>query len=159
MAFTFLGLPIIFSVMAVIISTIAIWGITKFILYIFQSFGLLNLARKEQYQYPYMAWVPGLSHYLIGKFCCNNKKAILYTVCTIIKLVLTISMVMISNCILFYTWLIFIIIYFVIDMLVMNQFYKRVYKQPQLFTIFTIITFGLLKPIFIYTSKIKKVTI
>ncbi len=134
-------------------------GITKFILYIFQSFGLLNLARKEQYQYPYMAWVPGLSHYLIGKFCCNNKKAILYTVCTIIKLVLTISMVMISNRILFYTWLIFIIIYFVIDMLVMNQFYKRVYKQPQLFTIFTIITFGLLKPIFIYTSKIKKVTI
>ena len=54
--------------------------------------------------------------------------------------------------------LIYMVIYFIINMLVMNNFYKKVYKKPELFTIFTIITFGLLRSIFIYLSRIKKIT-
>ncbi len=40
----------------------------------------------------------------------------------------------------------------------MNKFYKKVYKTPELFTILSVITFGLLNSIFIYTTRIKKIT-
>ena len=55
-------------------------------------------------------------------------------------------------------YIILVIVYFIVDMLVMNKFYKKVYKKNELFTILTIITFGMLKPIFIYTARIKKIT-
>lgn len=158
MAFAFLGLPIVMSIAFFVICCLIIWGIAKFMLYIFQSFGLLNIAKKEQYKFPYIAWIPGLSHYILGKFCMDNTKGIIYSILTIIKLVLFIIVIFIDNTILFNTFLIYVIIYFIIDMLVMDKFYKKVYNNPQVFTIFTIITFGILKPIFIYTIRIPKIS-
>lgn len=158
MAFAILGLPVVLTITFFMVFCIITWAITKFILYIFQSFGLLNIARNENYKYPYIVWIPGISHYILGKFTTNNIKGTIYSILTIIKILLFISTIFVENSILFYTFLIYIIIYFIIDMLMMNKFYKKVYKQPQIFTVFTIITLGLLKPIFIYTVKIKKIS-
>ena len=87
-----------------------------------------------------------------------DKKGILYSVLTLIKAILTICIIYIESTSLLYIWLIYIVVYFIIDMLVMNKFYKKVYKNSEIFTVFTIITFGLLKPIFIYTTRIKKIS-
>ncbi len=159
MAMAFLSIPIMMSLFFFVISVIVVWCITKFVLYIFQSFGLLNIAKNEKYKYPYIVWIPGVSHYILGKFCLSQKKAIIYSILTIIKITLFIGAILINNNILFYTVLIYTICYFIIDMTVMNKFYKKMYKNPEIFTILTIITFGLLKPIFIYTIKIKKISI
>ena len=152
------GLSVIFSMLIFIISAIIIYTIIKFILYIFQSFGVLNIAKKENYKYPYTVWIPFVSEYFLGKFCMDNKKGILYAVLTLIKAILTICIIYIESTSLLYIWLIYIVVYFIIDMLVMNKFYKKVYKNSEIFTVFTIITFGLLKPIFIYTIRIKKIS-
>ncbi len=158
MAFAIFSLPIFLSILFFIICFLVILAIVKFTLYIFQSFGLLNIAKKEGYKYRYISWIPGLSHYILGKFCLKKNLAIIYTILTVINILLFVLVIFIENSILFYLFLVFTILYFVIDMLVMNKFYKKVYKTPEIFTIFTIITFGFLKPIFIYTSRIKKIT-
>lgn len=159
MAFAVLGLPIFLAIGFFSIIFIVCFAIIKFILYIFQSFGLLNISKHEQYKYPYIAWIPCASHYVLGKFCMGNKEGIIYGLLTLVKLILIISVILVENTILFHIFLVYIIAYFVIDMLIMNKFYEKVYKNPQIFTIFTIITFGLLKPIFIYTVKIKKISL
>lgn len=158
MAFAVFSLPIILSIALLIICFLIIWGLIKFILYIFQSFGLLNIAKKEKYSNPYIAWIPGVSHYILGRFCIGNKQGIWYAVLTVIKVILFISIIFIDNTILFYSFLIYTGIYFIIDMLVMNRFYKKVYKHTEFFTISTIITLGLLKPIFLYIAQIERLT-
>ena len=80
MAFAIFSLPIFLSILFFIICFLVILAIVKFTLYIFQSFGLLNIAKKEGYKYRYISWVPGLSHYILGKFCLKKNLAIIYTI-------------------------------------------------------------------------------
>lgn len=149
--------PMIGTIFILWFAFIILYAIVRFITYIFESFGLLRIAKKEKYKIPYLVWVPGFSHYVLARYCTDKTKSFIYSILAIINIPVTIFL-LIQN-IGAEPWLIIYgIVYFIIDMLVMNTFYKKVYKTPELFTITTIITFGLLKPIFIYTSRIKKIT-
>lgn len=151
--------PFVSGFMVVAIVILIIYLVLRFILYIFQSFGLLRIAKKEGYKYPYIVWLPGISHYVLGRYCCLNKiKCIIYCFLTLVSIISLHIFWITSHDVLYPISKIYNIIYFIIDMIVMNKFYKKVYKTPELFTILTIITFGLLKPIFIYTARIKKIT-
>lgn len=151
--FPFIGAFMLFWI-CILISYLVI----SFILYIFKSFGLLRIAKSENYKYPYIVWIPIVSNYVLGKYCMDKNKSIIYSILTAINLVVSTYLFYLNNEILFYISLIYIVIYFIIDMMVMNKFYKKVYKTPELFTILTVITLGLLKGIFIYTARIKKIT-
>lgn len=72
MGFSFF-LPFTSGFIIVAIILFIIYLILKFILYIFQSLGLLKIAKKEKYKYPYIVWIPGISHYVLGKYCGLNK--------------------------------------------------------------------------------------
>ncbi len=128
-----------------------------FALYIFECFGLLRIAKLENYKFPYMVWIAGLSHYVSCKYCMDNTKSIVYAIMSLFNFINTVCLLTLKVEIngLF---LIYGIIYFIVDMLVMNRFYKEVYKKLEIFTISTIITFDLLKSIFIYISRIRKIT-
>ena len=152
----FMGIPLLFSMFFVFLWLLIIYVIIKFVLYIFQSFGLLGIAKKEKYSYPYLVWIPGISHYYLGKTCLKSKQALGYCLLTLLKIILVVINFWIYNKILIYIFLIYVLIYFIIDMLVMNRFYQKYYQKSELFIIFTVITFGLLKPIFIYTAKYQK---
>lgn len=147
----------------VFLAVYIIYLILKFVLYIFQSLGLLRIAKKENYKYPYIVWLPGLSHYVLGNYCLDKKKSIFYSILGlvhfVVPLILNLRVIydMVED-IIMPIYIILVIVYFIVDMLVMNKFYKKVYKKNELFTILTIITFGMLKPIFIYTARIKKIT-
>ena len=158
------------SMFIVLIFYIAIilWSIVKIILYILESIGLTNIAEKENYKYPYIAWILGISHYILGKYCSdkdektNRRHGIIYCILTTIKIIFVIliySTNIIENSAMMLIIIIYFIINYIIDMIYMNKFYKKVYKNPKIFTILTVITLGMLKPIFIYTSKIKKLTL
>lgn len=151
-------LPLISAFLVVFILIWIICLIVKFILYIFQSFGLLRISKKEKYKFPYIVWIPAISHYVLGRYCMDKVRSIIYCILTLIKIITLYILLTTTNNILFYISIGYIIFYFIIDMLVMNKFYKKVYKKPELFTILTIITFGLLKPIFIYISRIRKIS-
>ena len=152
-------LPFFSAVIVVMILFYICYAILKFILYVFKSFGLLRIAKKENYKYPYVVWIPFVSNYILGKYCMDKKKGIIYLILSIIKFLIMLIYFMLSEVDALYTIsLIYSIFYFVIDMIVMNKFYKKVYKTPELFTILSIISFGLLNSIFIYTARIRKIT-
>ena len=139
--------------------------IYKIIAYIFESIGLTSIAKRENYSYPFIGWIPGLSHFIIGKYSSDGddekstSSGVIYALLTIIKIAFLIIVSQIniaqnSNYLLII--LIYLAIYFVIDMIYMNKFYQKAYKHPIVFTFFTIVSIGLLKPIFIFASKGKK---
>lgn len=147
---------------------IIIWFIIKIVSYIFESIGLTNIAKKENYKYPYIAWILGISHYILGKYCSDKdektdkRHGIIYCILTTVKTIFVIlicSTKIIGNPAIMVIVIIYFIIYYIIDMIYMNKFYKKVYKKPEIFTVLTVITLGILKPIFIYTAKIKKLTL
>lgn len=147
---------------------IILWIILKMILYIFESIGLTNIAKKGNYKYPYIAWILGISHYILGKYCSDKdektdkRHGIIYCILTTIKTIFVIlicSTKIIENSTMMLILIIYFIIYYIIDMIYMNKFYKKTYKKPEIFTVLTVITLGMLKPIFIYTAKIKKLTL
>ena len=149
----FLFFPFFAAISILFLITIITYLILKFVLYIFNSFGLLNIARSEKYKFPYIAWIPCIGEYITGKFVLNK---ILGYVCagfSLLKLVSMYFMITTDITPVFYICLAIIVAYFIFEMLIMNMFYKKVYKHSQIFTLFTIITFGILKPIFIYTSR------
>ena len=159
-------LPFIFAVYIFMIIFWVIYILIRFISYIFNSFGLLRIAKKEKYKYPYIAWVPVLSEYILAKYCLSKKKAIIYCILnglnyiTVIFLLKSFSFgineILLKNIVIVLS--LYMLIYFIIEMIVMNKFYKKVFKCSEFFTITTIISFGLLKPIYIYISRFKKIT-
>lgn len=169
--FHLLLLPIALSSIFIVIIfyiTIFLLLIVKIITYILESIGLTNIAKKQNYKYFFIAWIPGFSHYILGKYCSkkNNttliSSGIIYCILTIIKLILIILILktkISQNLTIMFIIIIYFIIYYIIDMIYMSRFYKKVYKHPKIYTIITIITLGMFKPIFIYTSKIKKLTL
>lgn len=150
--------PFIGTIMLVWLCFLIIYAIIKFTLYIFKSFGLLRIAKAEKYKYPYLVWLPIISNYILGKYCMDKKKSIIYCILSVIKILLSLCFLVSESEILYYAFIIYTIFYFIVDMIVMNKFYKKIYKTPELFTILSVITFGLLKSIFIYTARIKKIT-
>lgn len=135
-----------------------IYLVTRFILYLFQSFGLLRIAKNENYKYPYIVWIPILSDYVLARYCMNRVKSLIFCLFTLIFWISFAIFFTTSNSILYHLTFIYNLAYFVLDMFVMNKFYKKVYKKHKVFTILTVVTIGLLKPLFIYTTRINCLT-
>ena len=166
--FHLLLLPLAIGSMFIVVFiyiAIILFFIVKIISYVLESMGLTKLAKKENYKYPYTAWLLGISHYILGKYCSdkdertNKRNGILYCILTTIKIIFIILIFAtntVKNSTLLLVIILYFLIYFIIDMIYMNKFYKKTYKNYQIFTFLTVITFGLLKPIFIYISTIKK---
>lgn len=148
--FPFLAFSFLFIILAILI---------KIALYIFQSIGLFRIARVSGYKYPFIAWIPCISQYIIGRFAKSNQIGVSYSILALLKYLLVIALFFIGNEIIINLFLIYLIIYFVIDMLIINLFYEKVYKNSNVYIILTIVTLGLMKPIFIFMSRIKKLTV
>ncbi len=156
MLFRALGVPIILSFIIFISFMIMIYLVLMFILYIFKSFGLFYIAKNSKIKQPYFSWIPFLSNYVVGYFALNDKKKpICYALLSLFTFILCILSLLIDNLILFFIAIFFILVYYIIDMIVMNYFYKKAFKKHEIYLILTIITFGILKPLFIYAYRIK----
>lgn len=151
-------LPLLSILTIIYITAVVIFCFVKFVLYIFQSFGLLRIAKKENYRYPYLVWVPAVSQYYLGRYCMNKNLSIGYAFLAALSIGLPIAAWLLHAPIWTWTALGYGIAFFVVDMLVMNRFYKKVYKAPELYTILTVLTLGLLKPVFLYMARFRKIT-
>ena len=143
-----------FSAIAIIIIFLIYISI-KSIFYILQSIGLYNISKINGYKYPFIAWIPCISQYIIGRYNKNSKFGVLYSGLTIMKYLLIIALFIINNDIIFYLFLTYLAIYFIFDMFIMNMFYKTVFKNHIIYTIITVCTLGFAKPIFIFIAKFK----
>lgn len=148
--FTFLA----FSAVAVIIFLL-IFILIKFAFYIFQSIGLYKISKYNGYKYSFIAWIPCISQYIIGRYSKNGKYGILYSILTIMKYILIVPMFYLDNPIYLNFFLAYLIIYFIYDILIMDMFYKKVFKNSNVYTIVTACTLGFIKPVFIFMANFK----
>lgn len=160
MGFLFVSLFLsVFSVLYLLcVIAVIVFVFVKFVLYVFQSFGLLRIAKKEGYRLPCLVWVPAVSQYYLGRYCMSQKLSVGYALLAALSLGLPAAAYLLQFRVLMWTALGYGAVYFVVDMLVMDRFYKKVYKVPELYTVLTILTLGMLKPVFIYMARIKKIT-
>ena len=107
---------LVFSVVAIIVFIIYIFLI-KIAFYIFQSIGLYKISKMNGYKYPIIAWIPGVSQYIIGKFNKSSKLGALYSLLTIMKYLVIILLFNSNNFILFNLYIVYFVIYFVLDVL------------------------------------------
>ena len=131
----------------------------RFVLYVVQSFGLLRIAKREQYPHPGIVWIPGAAHYVLGRFCMDKRMSIAYAITSLLSVVVLVTFFSTYNDILAVLEMVFSVAYFVFDMIVMKKFYRKVYRKPELLSILTICSVGLLKPVFIYLARIRKITV
>ena len=144
---------LVFSVVAIIVFIIYI--LIKIAFYIFQSIGLYKISKMNGYKYPIIAWIPCVSQYIIGKFNKSSKLGVLYSILTIMKYLAIILLFNSNNFILFNLYLVYFVIYFVLDVFIMDRFYTKVFENPNIYTIITTYTFGFVKPIFIFMARYK----
>lgn len=107
------------------------------------------------YAYPLTAWIPFYHKYLLGKIA---NKQILGAISGVL------SFIFICLCVHFYIHLDFesvlltiltisLITTSLIDTIIAHQIYKTHTKYADIFTIFTILSFGILKPIFLFIIR------
>ena len=144
------GLPLLFAIIggfALLLLVIAIG------LYVLLAIGLYTLAKNENIEYPWFAFIPILQLYIIGKilkeikignFTIPNLEIVLPVIPIAIGFL---NLIPILRSILS-------LAYFIFNIIVTYQFFKR-YKGDQavVFTVLSAISFFLLYPIFVFTIR------
>lgn len=153
------GIAILFSLFSFIylfFVAIAI-GVILYLLYsyVFQSIASMCMLKNIGYVYPFTAWIPFYHKYLLGKIA---NKQILGAISGVL------SFISICLCVHFYIHLDFDSVLFsiltisfmttlIIETIIAHQIYKTHTKYADIFTIFTILSFGILKPIFLFIIR------
>ena len=123
--------------------------------YVFQSIACMCMLKNIGYAYSLTAWIPFYHKYLLGKIA---NKQILGAISGVL------SFIFICLCVHFYIHLDFesvlltiltisLITTSLIDTIIAHQIYKTHTKYADIFTIFTVLSFGILKPIFLFIIR------
>jgi hypothetical protein len=149
----------IFGVIAgLLVAFLFLFLIIVLVLYILHGIGLMKIAKKLNVSHAWMAWVPVLNFYLLGKVAFNNiyvqlALPILFILggsreTTVNGEIITKGTILPSP-LDDIMWLAFMILMFVCLYMV----YKRMSKKAVIMLVFTILSFGLLTPIFLFAIR------
>lgn len=162
---------VVFTVMLIFLFAVIIISlICTIIKYIFEGFGLMEMAKKKNEKYPWLSWIPYAKEYLRGKLAYNtNIGGIVFlcvTICVsiisfIVGLILGFMSEYCNNIsivfILPYIFIIFLSIgYSVYYYITIYKLYKQFSEKHVIMLIFTILTGGSLSPIFIFAIRNNK---
>ena len=131
--------------------------IIKLALYVFESFGLMKINKNLGLKYNWAAWIPIYNKFLLGKIAVKPLAGIILSILWLIKTILciftyffitTYYLVILTVCI--------VIITFIIEMIIVSKLYEKYSKKNEVLTVLSIVTLGLLEPIFIFALRNKK---
>lgn len=130
-----------------------------FISYAFNSYGLYEIAKRENEKNAMIAWIPYINKYTLGRVAFkSNVHAILLVVLSIIGLAVTLSMLFISTnvqaiYILAIISLIISIITSVYTYIARYKVYRKYSKSTIIMTVLDVISCGILGPFFIFAIR------
>ncbi|MBO5477244.1 MAG: hypothetical protein J6A15_05765 [Clostridia bacterium] len=128
-----------------------------FISYAFNSIGLNKLAKREGKASAFLAWIPYLNNYTLGRIAFkSNKHAIAMTALGVFSLIFLIAMFFVDLS-MFYTLaiasFIFSAISSVYNFIAHYKVYAKYSKSTILMTVLDVISFGILGPFFIFAIR------
>lgn len=154
------GLSVIFlmSILSFIyflfLSIFVISTIYVIVSYIFESLAITKLSKNK-----FLSWIPFYNKYLLGK-TCNKKLLGVFTEIlslTIFILALIIYLNKEFNTYLLIAMLILLTILFILETIIATKIYeKTIPKYKDILTVLTILSFGLLRPIFLFLVRSNK---
>lgn len=143
----------------IVVLTYIIFFTFGFISYAFNSYGLYEIAKKEKEKNPFIAWIPYINRYTLGRVAFkSNIHATLLVVLNLTGLFSAIALLFISKSVQ-------AIITFSLISLTMStiasiytfvahyRIYKKYSKSTIIMTVLDIISFGILGPFFIFAIK------
>ena len=125
-----------------------------FISYIFESMAIMGMSKKKKL----LAWIPFYNKYILGVI--TGKKIIggILGILNLISICLIIYFYTYHKfqIILFIILVIILFISYIFDMIIVHQIYKKcMNKYGNILTIFSVISFGLLRPVFLLVLRNK----
>lgn len=133
-----------------------VYLIIQLVLYAIESIGIFRLALRNKNKFPYLAFIPGINQYFLGKYTFSSHFGIILAILSVIKLIGFIFIWGTKFLNLDTLYLYYSVFYLCINIILMHKFYQKKYIKSYVFTILTILTLGYSKPIFIYISDNSK---
>lgn len=129
------------------------------ITYIFESIALMKMSKNLGYPLSGTAWIPFYHKYILGKIAENKVLGIILAIDDMLTLVVWIGYCLWGNDqpmvgILF---LVCVLISFILNIILTHKVYTRFEKKRRdIYTVLSVLTFGFLRPIFLFLVRNKK---
>ena len=128
--------------------------------YTFEGISIMCMGKKLKYKNVFIAWIPFYNKYVLGKIAGNKiiggVSGILSFISTCIGIRFYIHQEL--EMVLFIILVISLIVTFILDTIISHKIYKaRTNKYGDILTIFSILSLGLLRPIFLFVLRNKSI--
>jgi len=137
----------------IVLSVIAIYMIVS---YVFESIAVMRFRKNLNLKNNAISFIPFYNRYLLGKVTDNK---ILGAVLALVSMLKTITFVLwffVGKSFALELFILSLIVGFVLNIIVVSNIYKLYSKYNVVFTILTIITLGVLRPVFLFALRDSK---
>ena len=137
----------------IVLSVIAIYMIVS---YVFESIAVMRFRKNLNLKNNAISFIPFYNRYLLGKVTDNK---ILGAVLALVSMLKTITFVLwffVGKSFALELFILSLIVGFVLNIIVASNIYKLYSKYNVVFTILTIITLGVLRPVFLFALRDSK---
>lgn len=149
---------VLMSILSFIFAIILVLLVYQVMVYFFESISIMCMCKNLKYNAPITAWIPFYNKYLLGKISGSKSLGIILA---------SLNFLMVGSLILSYSknlnsgvfsiiFLICALVGFLFDIIVAHKIYdKAEIKYGDLLTVFSVLTVGILRPIFLFMIRNK----
>lgn len=155
--FLLLGTMTVFFYFLIIIFLVVI--VSMIVTYTFESIALMRMGKNLGYKKPIIAWIPFYNKYLLGKVAGNKPLGIILLIVDMGIFISFIGYRTVATYqeIFWGTFFLGVFVSFIMNILLSHKIYaKFVGKRADIYTVLGVITFGFLRPIFLFMIRNKK---
>lgn len=156
-----------FSVVLLMMSFLFIFMIILFffvvtsilLTYILESITLMKMSQKLKYKTPKVAFIPFYNKWILGKIANDKILGMILAIDDMIILITWICDIILSQYHTIVAGILYICVFisFILNIVLTHKIYKRFQdRNGNLYTLLSVLTFGFLRPIFLFVSSNKK---
>ena len=123
--------------------------------YVLEGFSIACMRKKAGDAHTFPAWIPFYSKYLLGKLADRRAMGAVSALLTLLSVCLCIYFYVCRelNTLLFILLLMALLAVFILDTLIAHRIYKSRSKYGDILTVFTVLSLGLLRPVFLFAVR------
>ena len=123
--------------------------------YVLEGFSIVCMRKKAGDAHTFPAWIPFYSKYLLGKLADRRAMGAVSALLTLLSVCLCIYFYVCRelNTLWFILLLMALLAVFLLDTLIAHRIYKSRSKYGDILTVFTVLSLGLLRPVFLFAVR------
>ena len=123
--------------------------------YVLEGFSIACMRKKAGGAHTFPAWIPFYSKYLLGKLAGRRVMGAVSALLTLLSVCLCVYFYVCRelNTLLFILLLMALLAVFILDTLIAHRIYKSRSKYGDILTVFTVLSLGLLRPVFLFAVR------